>query len=61
MKIIKYFNRFTFLPVFNVFDFLCIMTISSLIVNHSWWWFLLYAVTMPLSATVQNIVQRSES
>lgn len=61
MKIIKYFNRFTFLPVFNVFDFLCIMTISSLIVNDSWWWFLAYAVTIPLSATVQNIVQRSES
>lgn len=61
MKIIKYFNRFAFLPVFNVFDFLCIMTISSLIVNDSWWWVLLYAVTIPLSSIFQTITQRSET
>ncbi len=61
MKFIQGFNRFMFLPAMNTFDVLCIMLISQLIVNDSWWWFALYAVTIPLSALCQNIIQRLET
>lgn len=60
MKFIERFNRFMFLPAMNTFDVLCIMLISQLIVTDSWWWFALYAITIPFSAVVQNIIQRLE-
>lgn len=57
MKIVEHIKRFIFLPVMNVFDVLCIMMVSSLIVNHSWWWFLLYAITIPLSTLFQASIK----
>lgn len=49
-----YWNRFFFKTSLNVFDFLCIMTISSLVSNYGWQWMLAYVITIPLSVHMQR-------
>jgi hypothetical protein len=56
----KFIQRFLFTPSMNTFDVFCILTISSLIVNHSWWWFIAYAVTIPISGTMQTVVENTK-
>lgn len=51
-------KRWTFEPSMNIFDFVCILAISQLMSLHSLWWMLLYLIVIPISATMQNSLEK---
>lgn len=61
MKFWNFLSRFAFERSMNTFDVFCILTISSLIRNsESWWWLLLFVITIPLSSMAQTIVENQQ-
>jgi uncharacterized membrane protein len=57
MKFLRIWNRFFFVPTYNVFDIIVLITVVHLLATYSWWWALLYVPTIIVSAIMQQIVE----
>ena len=52
-------NYFFFKPALNWFDLVVLLTVTQLIMRDSYWWGLVYLVTIPISATMQVLTERN--
>ena len=57
MKFLRIWNRFFFVPTYNVFDIIVLITVVHLLATYSWWWALLYIPATMISAIMQQIVE----
>jgi hypothetical protein len=57
MKFLRIWNRFFFVPTYNIFDIIVLITVVHLLATYSWWWALLYIPATMISAIMQQIVE----
>ena len=61
MKFAAWWNKFMYAPSFNVFDVLAWAIVIHLATTYSYWWFLLYILTIPFSAIQQMRLEKNDS
>ena len=61
MKFVAWWNKFMYTPSFNVFDVLAWSIVIHLATTYSYWWFLLYLLTIPFSAIQQLRLEKNDS
>ena len=61
MKFVAWWNKFMYTPSFNVFDVLAWSIVIRLATTYSYWWFLLYLLTIPFSAIQQLRLEKNDS
>lgn len=54
MKFLNLWNKFFFIPKYNVFDVCTFILVVNLIANDSWWWALLYIPAAMISVLMQR-------
>ena len=60
MKFLKLWNKFFFIPKYNVFDLIVLLIAVHLIITESWWWALMYIPTTVFSVMMQMKVEKND-
>ena len=60
IKFVAWWNKFMYTPSFNAFDVLSWAIVIHLATTYSYWWFLLYLLTIPFSSIQQIRLEKNE-
>jgi hypothetical protein len=57
MNFLNFWNKFFFIPKYNIFDVCTFVLVVNLIATGSWWWALLYIPAAMISVLMQMRVE----